>query len=139
MLSPLVLALLAPASPFDAPPANEGPIQTPPPPPTHTLVAYAYSEHAPHSKPNLEYFLRKALVPPDIATFVIVVNGPHSVTIPQRSNVRVIQRENTCYDAGAWATAVQQSLPRAATHYVLLNGSVRGPFLPSYALSNAGL
>lgn len=53
------------------------------------------------------------------------------------SNVALIYRENTCFDGGAVGILLE-SYPKLWTYryFVLVNSSVRGPFLPRYFPSN---
>ena len=101
----------------------------------HTLVIYAYSQHSAEAVANVRYFLRFGLSNATDATFVFVVNGCHSVKFPkQRANVLVVERPNTCFDFGAWGVGLEAAEAAGVAYdfVVLLNGSVRGPFLPAY-------
>lgn len=93
------------------------------------LVLYAYHETV-WSRSNLLYFLEH-LVPPDVGDHVFVMNGPHTMSI-SGPNVQVIERPNTCFDFGAWAVGLAAA--GDYDYYILMNGSVRGPFLPAYEL-----
>ena len=90
------------------------------------LIIYAYHETL-ESRGNVEYFLRH-LMPKERGDHVFVVNGKHSVIFPD--HVEVVERENRCYDFGAWGIGLSKK--RNYTHYIFLNGSVRGPFLPLF-------
>lgn len=65
-----------------------------------TLISYVYHE-TPDAKANAEFFLRHAMH--DASDFVFIVNGKlDTVNWPvERSNVRVVRRNNTCFDLGA--------------------------------------
>jgi hypothetical protein len=54
--------------------------------------------------------------------------------IPRYSNVRVFTKTNDCLDFGGWRHALDRVAWRNGTysHFVFMNSSVRGPFLPSY-------
>ena len=95
------------------------------------LVVYAYHE-TPESRSNVEYFLSHGLPPSSAGDVVFVVNGAHTVIFPP--SVRVIERANDCFDFGAWGAglAVLEDLKIGHDFFVLLNASVRGPFLPLY-------
>ena len=98
------------------------------------LVLFAYYEKNPQYRANLLYFLERTVMTDALTTdtqtdYVVIVNGPHTVSFPSLPNLHVIFRENTCLDFGAWGVALSQL--RAEHAYVFfLNGSVRGPFLP---------
>ena len=105
----------------------------------------------------------------DDADFVILLNGCHSIDVRAhpavargaaaaadaraRRFVRVIERENECFDFGTWGIGLRaagvdvDALAAAAgaardgdaaaalapyEAYVLINSSVRGPFVPAY-------
>lgn len=101
------------------------------------LVLYAYHE-TPLARSNLVYFLSH-LVPGNIGDHVFVLNGEHTVgkeletVSSNRNGISIIERENTCYDFGAWGIGLSTvgDLSRY-THYIFMNSSVRGPFLPVY-------
>lgn len=100
------------------------------------LVLYAYHE-TPVAKSNLVYFLSH-LVPAHVGKHVFVLNGEHTVreelqAASDRNNVLVVERENTCYDFGAWGIGISsvEDLSRYS-HFFFINSSVRGPFLPVY-------
>ncbi|MEO1460125.1 MAG: biotin/lipoyl-binding protein, partial [Pseudomonadota bacterium] len=44
----------------------------------------------------------------------------------------VLERANRCFDFGAWAAGLAAASSKTYEVYVLMNASVRGPFLPSY-------
>lgn len=50
------------------------------------------------------------------------------------SNARYLYHPNQCYDWGTfgWVFDTQGVDPTAYKHYIFLNSSVRGPFLPPY-------
>jgi len=65
-----------------------------------TLVSYAYYE-TDDARPNADFFIKHALH--SNADFVFILNGQTDLakTIPKWSNIKVIQRDNTCFDLGA--------------------------------------
>ncbi|PMD14811.1 hypothetical protein NA56DRAFT_734646 [Hyaloscypha hepaticicola] len=73
---------------------------------TTTLVLYAYSESQ-TARPNIEFFIRDALN--SAADFVFIFNGPTNVStiIPDLPNIRI--------------------------KFIILNASLRGPFMPSWS------
>ena len=93
------------AGPLPPPPL---PPQSPPPPatnrspPSRTLVVYAYHE-TPESKYNLRFLLKHGVdVADESVTFVLVVNGKHTIEFPP--SVRVVSRRNVGYDIMAVGT-----------------------------------
>ena len=111
---------------------GEGPIQLKR---EKTLIVYAYSQHSADAAANARYFLRFGVdaASPD-AVFVLVANGCHSVDWPVGDNVIVVERENTCFDFGAWSAGLRAARERGVefAYAIFLNASVRGPFLPAY-------
>jgi hypothetical protein len=77
-----------------------------------------------------------------MAHVVIVVNGPSSLKFPQDSDrfkntLRIIRRDNSCFDFGSWGVALADARKRLRlVNVILMNASVRGPFLPAYAHSS---
>ncbi|KAM7197425.1 hypothetical protein V8F20_006570 [Naviculisporaceae sp. PSN 640] len=112
----------------------------PPAPPTdgqarhRTLILYAYSE-SDAARANIQYFLTKALH--STSDFIFILNGNNSVAslIPTQPNIRIINRENTCYDLGAFGEVLRQDdLYKQYTRFITMNASIRGPFLPMWDL-----
>jgi hypothetical protein len=66
------------------------------------LILYAYSKSE-AARVNIEFFIRHGLHA--AAEFVFILNGETDVAavIPKEPNIRVVQRENDCYDIGAYA------------------------------------
>eukprot|EP00620_Florenciella_sp_RCC1587_P020444 CAMPEP_0182565400 /NCGR_PEP_ID=MMETSP1324-20130603/7128_1 /TAXON_ID=236786 /ORGANISM="Florenciella sp., Strain RCC1587" /LENGTH=406 /DNA_ID=CAMNT_0024779045 /DNA_START=746 /DNA_END=1963 /DNA_ORIENTATION=+ len=138
----LVPPLLPPLQlPPTTPPAASPPSSSTPSTPSNlarTLVVYAYYETA-ESKLNVRLFLKHALTAPCQGNdFVFVLNGRHTVRFPtKRSNLWVVERDNRWYDVGAWRDGLDfmwhgNATVRRYAHYILMNSSVRGPFLPKY-------
>ncbi|MBN3857415.1 hypothetical protein G3N59_28925 [Paraburkholderia sp. Ac-20340] len=68
--------------------------------------------------------------------FVIVVAGSHTIDLPQRPNVRYIFSENKNNDYGGYCAAMTE-LGSDISNYdtvFFVNASVRGPFLPPFAM-----
>ncbi|KAJ1461390.1 hypothetical protein M885DRAFT_611667 [Pelagophyceae sp. CCMP2097] len=107
-------------------------LRPPPPLPKKTLVVYAYSEHTRDALDNARFFLRFGVFPSEDHDFIFVANGCHSLDLP--AGVEVIERENTCFDFGAWGAALRhvREQRRSYEYVVVINASVRGPFLPAY-------
>lgn len=96
------------------------------------LILYAYAESE-TARPNLEYFLKKGLH--GAADFVFVFNGATDANklVPAHENVRIIQRENNCFDLGGMGEVLRKDdLWRKYKRFITMNASIRGPFLPMY-------
>ena len=77
----------------------------------------------------------------DPTAFVsVVINGPAKALprIPD-DRVTILRRTNDCFDFGAWRTALDDFRKRVGEPgaVILLNASVRGPFLPPFASSTS--
>jgi hypothetical protein len=84
----------------------------------------------------LAFFLRHGIVHASAADFIFVIqDGKLSVPIPKARNIRVIPRDNSCYDLGAWGAVLQTPglVIENYKYFVFINSSVRGPFLPAWA------
>jgi len=110
------------------------------PPQPRTLVLYAYYEADAVARGNLEFFLHVGVGPvahPDV-DYVIVVNGG-TLTLDVPKHVIVMRRANENFDAGAYSHGLQE-IPGATLgayrYIILLNNSVRGPFIPTYLLAS---
>jgi hypothetical protein len=97
------------------------------------LVLYAYSETK-EARFNLEFFINHGLHAQ--ADFVFILNGRTNVAsiIPDRPNIRYVQRENDCYDLGAYAEVLTgNDLYKKYKKFIMLNASIRGPFVPYWS------
>lgn len=99
------------------------------------LVLYAYADSESHSSlVNLKFFIQHGLH--DAADFIFILNGETTAgfLIPQEDNIRVVQRANDCYDLGAYAEILTTNdLYKGYKKFIMLNASIRGPFLPSWS------
>lgn len=95
---------------------------------TKYCVCLSYYETK-SSKVNLQFFLEHAIVPD--ADYVVIING-FRCTVALPSGITVLRRDNTGGDFGAWGSALALIDISMYTHFVLLNDTVRGPFLPRY-------
>lgn len=96
------------------------------------LVLYTYSESE-NARTNLKFFLRNGLH--GRADFVFVFNGDTDAAelIPNEPNIRIIQRENKCFDIGAHGEVLRQDdLWKKYKRFIMMNASIRGPFAPTY-------
>lgn len=116
------------------------------------LVMYSYYE-TPRAIHNLRFFLhqtRRDWAPTDSgrpATWprlelVLVISGHAcSVPLPSAPNVRVLRVDNSGSDFGGYCEAleylgislIELGWRQLFTHFVFINSSCRGPFMPSYA------
>ncbi|CAK7216389.1 hypothetical protein SBRCBS47491_002808 [Sporothrix bragantina] len=98
-----------------------------------TLITYVYSESK-FGRDNIRYFIQMALH--ENADFIFIFNGPVSVKelIPDWSNIRIIQRNNTCYDMGAVGEVMRtDNLWKNYKKFISINSSLRGPFIPYWS------
>lgn len=91
------------------------------------VCIYAYYEKNDNYKENLQYFLNNGIY--DNIDYFIIVNGNCSINIPEKTNIKVIYRENKGYDFGAWNYCINNIIKRPYDYYIFLNSSVRGPYL----------
>ena len=95
------------------------------------LVIYAYFEKDGIYQDNLRLFLKIGLN--NDCDYIFVLNGNCTVPIPHAPNVKVLQRENTHYDFGAYHFALLNTNVDNYKYFIFLNTSVRGQFVPPYA------
>ena len=67
--------------------------------PPKLACIYAYYEKNDEYKENFLYFLKNGIL--DHVDYYFVMNGDYSVSLPNRSNVHIIERPNIGYDFGA--------------------------------------
>ncbi|KAK2008091.1 hypothetical protein LZ32DRAFT_694938 [Colletotrichum eremochloae] len=99
------------------------------------LVLYAFAE-SDAGRENLKFFVNQGLH--DAADFIFIFNGETNVgaIIPEKKNIRVINRPNTCFDLGAYGEVLRKDdLYKKYKRFITLNASIRGPFLPHWARS----
>lgn len=98
------------------------------------LVLYAYAE-SDAGRADLAFFVRNGVH--RRADFVFIINGPTNATdmIPtDLPNVRMVQRDNTCFDLGAFGEVLRaDNLWKRYRRFITMNASIRGPFLPLYS------
>ncbi|CZR55863.1 uncharacterized protein PAC_05751 [Phialocephala subalpina] len=98
-----------------------------------TLITYVYSESG-EALENLLFFLDHGLHAK--ADFIFIFNGETNDTrkIPKKPNIKIVQRNNTCYDLGAHAEVLtKDDLWLRYKKFIIMNASVRGPFIPHWA------
>lgn len=99
------------------------------------LVLYTYAESE-NARTNLAFFIRNGLH--GNADFVFIFNGDTSASsmLPELPNIRIVQRENKCFDIGAHGEVLRQDeLWKKYKRFILMNASIRGPFSPTYVPS----
>jgi lipopolysaccharide biosynthesis protein len=97
------------------------------------LILYAYFE-SPIASKNLSFFLERGLTKDSAYTFIFIINGHKcSVPIPSRSNIRTIRRDNYGFDFGAWGEGLTLVDINEYTHFIFINSTCVGPFLPRYS------
>ncbi|KAF5962320.1 hypothetical protein FBULB1_14295 [Fusarium bulbicola] len=97
------------------------------------LILYAYAE-SDAARANLEYFVVVGLH--SAADFIFIFNGETDADslIPDAPNIRIVHRNNTCFDLGAHGEVLRED--GLWTHYrrfITMNASICGPFLPYWA------
>ena len=71
--------------------------------------------------------------------YVIAVNGEASINLAGLPlNVQVVRRANVCYDGGTAGEILASMDIRPYQYFLILNSSVRGPFLPAYFSRSTG-
>ncbi|KAK2610235.1 hypothetical protein N8I77_003685 [Diaporthe amygdali] len=97
------------------------------------LVTYVYSESK-EARRNLQFFIAHGLHA--AADFVFIFNGETDADslVPDAPGIRSVRRPNTCYDLGSHAEVLSKDdLWRRYSRFILMNASVRGPFMPTWA------
>ncbi|KAF3906015.1 hypothetical protein ABW21_db0205255 [Orbilia brochopaga] len=99
------------------------------------LILYAYHE-TDNAKENALFFINHGLH--DAADFVFIINGESTLQkhIPVADHITVIERGNDCYDLGAYGSVLTSNnsyLVNNHKKFILLNASIRGPFLPTWS------
>lgn len=97
------------------------------------LITYVYAE-TPSARANLEFFIAHGLHA--AADFVFVLNGETDaeLLIPDQENIGYIKRPNDCYDLGSHSEVLKNNdLYKQYKRFILMNASIRGPFLPYWA------
>jgi hypothetical protein len=98
------------------------------------LVLYAYAE-SDNARANFKFFIEKGLN--GKADFIFIFNGETDAfeLLPAGlPNVKIIQRNNTCYDLGAFGEVLTtNNLWKSYKRFITMNASIRGPFFPAYS------
>lgn len=100
------------------------------------LIIYCYYE-SPHSKKNLEFFIKNGYIDNDNYHFIIVINGQVcTANIPTLKNVNVYKRPNEGFDFGAWGYGISTVKFHEYDFFIFLNSTSIGPFIPRYIPNN---
>ncbi|KAK3389307.1 hypothetical protein B0H63DRAFT_96999 [Podospora didyma] len=105
------------------------------PPTDRPLIVYAYAESA-AARENFQFFLGQGLH--GAADFVFIFNGNTNASdlVPVLPHIRIVKRENTCFDLGAIGEVLRtDDLWKKYKRFITMNASIRGPFLPTWASS----
>ncbi|KAF3193784.1 hypothetical protein TWF225_009330 [Orbilia oligospora] len=99
------------------------------------LVTYVYSE-TPNFRKNALFFVNHGLHA--YADFIFILNGPTDLIsyIPGQPNIQVIRRNNISSDLESHAEilrANQGALIKKYKKFIMLDASIRGPFLPAWS------
>ena len=84
---------------------------------------------------NLKFFAKKELAYRANIDYIIVINGYLcNVTFPDIKNLIILKRENTGFDFGGHAYALNYLKGKKLTYkyYFFMNSSVFGPIIPAY-------
>jgi hypothetical protein len=87
---------------------------------------YAYYEKNDDYKNNLDFFLNNGIL--DYVDYYFIINGNCSINIPEKDNIKIIYKQNTGYDFGAWSHALKK-INDIYDYYIFINTSVIGPYL----------
>jgi hypothetical protein len=104
--------------------------------PYRPVILFAYSEN-PLARNNTLFFINHGLHAE--ADFIFIINGDSDIDkhIPKNlSNIRIIKRENTCFDLGSMGEVLKANNNELVSKYkrfILMNSSIRGPFLPTWS------
>lgn len=94
-----------------------------------TVVVYVYHQF----NTNVDIFVKYGLFESNTVDFIIVCNGENVCHLPNYKNVSQMKRQNIGHDFGGWSDAIfQNKLREKYNYFLLINSTVRGPFLPPW-------
>lgn len=115
-------------------PATNGTPTSSPSPSDRPLILYSFYETE-NALSNLDFFINHGLH--GGADFVFILNGETEAhkRLPQdHANIKYISRPNRCYDLGAYAEVLTtKDLYKNYKRFILMNASIRGPYVPYWA------
>lgn len=98
------------------------------------LIVFVYKDN-PNARENLRFFVERGIH--TAADFIFIFNGlsdAPSLVPTHLENVKVVQRENTCYDIGAIGEVLATgNLWMKYKRFITMNASIRGPFVPVWS------
>lgn len=98
------------------------------------LIVFVYADN-PNARENLKFFIKRGIH--TAADFIFIFNGLSDAPdlVPTHlENVKVVQRENTCYDIGAIGEVLaKDNLWMKYKRFITMNASIRGPFVPVWS------
>lgn len=100
------------------------------------LIVYSYFE-TPNARVNFIFFIRHGFH--SSADFIFIIMGETNVTylLPlDAPNIKVIKKDNTCFDLGSIGQVLlshDEELTKKYKKFILMNASIRGPFLPAWS------
>ena len=85
---------------------------------------------------NIHYFLKYGVFKSPDYTFLFITNDKHcNLQVP--NFVQLIKRENIGFDFGAWSEGLlHNDYYKQFDKFLFINGSVKGPFVPTYFSGN---
>ena len=96
------------------------------------LVIYHYYEKDQSYIDNFLHFIQFAYRPE--LNYLIVIAGITSIELPQAGNITYFYAKNQNFDYGGYAQAINDlKFETNYTHFIFVNSSVRGPFLPAHS------
>lgn len=87
---------------------------------------FAYYEKNDLYKENLNFFLNNGIY--DEIDYYIIINDKCTLTLPDKSNIKILYKGNKGYDFGAYSYALK-TINKSYDYYTFINSSVRGPYL----------
>lgn len=90
------------------------------------VCMYSYYEKNEQYKNNFVYFLNNGIL--DNVDYYIIINGPSTVKIQEKGNIKVFNRQNKGLDFGAYSYGIKQ-LNKSYDYYFFINTSVCGPYM----------
>lgn len=96
------------------------------------LITYVYFENK-RSLSNLNYFLKNGVFDSDNVQYNFIIKGNNcSVIFPNYKNIFKFFMKNVGYDFGGYTYSIQNINLDQFSHFVFLNDTVIGPFIPRY-------
>jgi hypothetical protein len=93
-----------------------------------TVVIYIFHE----INANVKFFIQHGIFRSEWIDFIFVCNGSHQLDVPEY--VKYFNRENIGHDFGGWSHVIfKENLLYKYEYFVLVNSSVRGPFIPPWS------